>query len=92
MKEKSIKALNIIPSDFLEALHQAQDAPHIELSYEQAIAYLRREAITLPEDTPRGIVVVCYKGMALGLAKNVGNRANNLYPKEWRIKSTHIPV
>jgi hypothetical protein len=23
--------------------------------------------------------------------KNIGNRANNLYPKEWRIKSTHIP-
>lgn len=90
--QKSIKALNIIPSDFLEALHQAQDAPHIELTYEQAIAYLRREAITLPEDTLRGIVVVCYEGMALGLAKNVGNRANNLYPKEWRIKSTHIPV
>ena len=89
--QKSIKALNILPPDFLETLHQAQDAPHIPLTYEQAIAYLRREAITLPEDTPRGIVVVCYEGLKLGLAKNVGNRANNLYPKEWRIRSSYVP-
>lgn len=88
---KSIKTLNVIPSDFLENLHQAQDAPHAELSYEQAIAYLRREAIVLPADTPTGIVVVTYHQLPLGLVKNIGTRANNLYPKEWRIKSTHIP-
>jgi len=29
--------------------------------------------------------------MPLGTAKNLGTRANNLYPKEWRIKSTYIP-
>ena len=88
---KSIKTLNIIPSDFIESLRQAQDAPHAELSYEQAIAYLRREAIVLPAETPRGIVVVTYQQLPLGLVKNIGSRANNLYPKEWRIKSTHIP-
>jgi hypothetical protein len=26
----------------------------------------------------------------LGFAKNIGHRINNLYPKEWKIKSTHI--
>jgi hypothetical protein len=30
-------------------------------------------------------------GHILGPVKNIGNRANNLYPKEWRIKSTHVP-
>jgi len=55
------------------------------------MAYLRREALTLPPDTPRGIVEVCFMGQPLGLVKNIGNRANNLYPKEWRIKTTHIP-
>ena len=63
----------------------------MDVDYAQAINYLRREAITLPTDTPRGIVTICYQGHPLGLAKNIGNRANNLYPKEWRIKSTHIP-
>ena len=30
-------------------------------------------------------------GQTLGQVKNIGNRANNLYPKPWRIKTTHIP-
>jgi NOL1/NOP2/fmu family ribosome biogenesis protein len=55
------------------------------------MAYLRHEALVLPADTPRGIVEVCFLGHPLGLAKNIGNRANNLYPKEWKIKTTHIP-
>ena len=63
----------------------------VPLSYSQAIAFLRREALVLPADTPRGIVAVSYEGHELGLVKNIGNRANNLYPKEWRIKSTYIP-
>lgn len=62
-----------------------------ELDYESAIAFLRREAITLTPETPRGYVLVTYQGMPLGFVKNIGNRANNLYPQEWRIKSTHIP-
>ena len=66
-------------------------AVKVELSYAQALAYLRREALTLPSDTPLGIVEVCFMGHPLGLMKNIGNRANNLYPKEWRIKTTHVP-
>ena len=63
-----------------------------ELDYATAIAYLRGESITLPDASlPRGIVAVSYRGMVLGFVKNLGNRANNLYPREWRIKSTHIP-
>ena len=64
----------------------------IELTYAQAMAYLRHEALILPEDTPRGIVTVCFEGHPLGPAKNIGSRANNLYPKEWKIKTTHIPT
>ena len=63
----------------------------VELSYQQAIAFLRGEALQLPEDTPRGEVEVCFEGHPLGLVKNIGTRANNLYPKAWRIKTTHIP-
>lgn len=62
-----------------------------KLDYDSAIAFLRREAITLTPETPRGYVLVTYQGMPLGFVKNIGNRANNLYPQEWRIKSTHIP-
>ena len=68
------------------------DAPSVALSYAQAMAYLRGEALTLPADAPRGIVEVCFDGHPLGTVKNIGTRANNLYPKEWRIKTTHIPT
>ena len=63
----------------------------IELPYQQAIDYLRTEAISLPADTPKGIILVTFHGIPLGFVKNIGNRANNLYPKEWKIKSTYIP-
>ena len=66
--------------------------PQAELTYPQAMAYLRGEALQLSEDTPRGEVEVCFQGHPLGLVKNIGTRANNLYPKAWRIKTTHIPT
>ena len=68
------------------------DFPHVDLPYSEALRYLRGEALVLPADTPRGIVTVTYKGFVLGPVKNIGNRANNLYPKPWRIKTTHLPT
>ena len=67
------------------------DGERLNLPYHQAIAYLRGEALVLPEDTPHGIVEVSFMGHPLGQMKNIGTRANNLYPKEWRIRTTHIP-
>ena len=64
----------------------------IELTYPDALKYLRGEVLVLPPDTLRGIVTVTYKGFPLGPMKNIGNRANNLYPKPWRIKTTHLPT
>lgn len=57
----------------------------VELSYSQSLAYLRREAIQL--DAPRGLLLLTYCGLPLGFVKNLGTRANNLYPQEWRIRS-----
>ena len=67
------------------------ETPRVDLSYQDALRYLRGEALVLPPDTPRGIVTVTYRGVPLGPAKNIGPRANNLYPKPWRIKTTHLP-
>lgn len=63
--------------------------PRARLDREQAIAYLRREALTLAPDVPRGYVTATYEGHALGFLNNLGARANNLYPQEWRIRSRH---
>ena len=64
---------------------------HHETDYATAIAFLRKEAVTLPADTPRGIILLTYEGLPLGFVKNIGNRANNLYPPDWRIRSSHVP-
>lgn len=64
--------------------------PQQEISYEQAIAYLRKDAIVLP-DAPKGFVLLTYRDEPLGFVKNLGNRANNLYPQEWRIRSGYLP-
>lgn len=93
VKEGMQKGKNVIPDHTL-ALSFSTDKsayPNVEVDYQTAIAYLRHEAIVLSSDAPRGIVLLTYKGYPIGFAKNLGNRANNLYPQEWRIKSTHIP-
>jgi len=59
--------------------------PCVALTREQALAYLRTEALTLP-DVPLGLVLLTYESVPLGFAKNVGNHLNNLYPNEWRIR------
>lgn len=87
------KGKDVIPdqSVALSRLIDKDAYPHVELGYADAINYLRKEAATLPYDTPRGFVLITYKGTPIGFEKNIGNRANNLYPQEWRIKSSHVP-
>jgi 16S rRNA C967 or C1407 C5-methylase (RsmB/RsmF family)/NOL1/NOP2/fmu family ribosome biogenesis protein len=56
-----------------------------ELDYNRAVAYLRRDSFILP-DAPKGWQIVTYKGVNLGFVNNLGNRINNYYPVEWRIR------
>lgn len=62
--------------------------PRQEVDYTQAIAYLRKEAVVLPDAAPRGFVLLTYRNIPLGFVKNIGSRANNLYPQEWRIRKS----
>ena len=63
--------------------------PVCEVDYPTALRYLRGESVTL--DGPRGHILIAHNGAVLGFANNLGNRANNLYPKPQRILSTHVP-
>lgn len=83
------KGKNIIPAH-AEALltNLPKDKyPFAELSKEDALKYLHHEAIVLNSDVPKGFVVVTYQGHPIGFVKNIGNRANNLYPQEWKIRN-----
>jgi 16S rRNA C967 or C1407 C5-methylase (RsmB/RsmF family)/NOL1/NOP2/fmu family ribosome biogenesis protein len=64
--------------------------PSIGLSYGEAIRYLQKEVILLPENSPKGYVLMTYKTVPLGFVKNIGTRANNLYPQEWRIRKRSV--
>jgi hypothetical protein len=46
--------------------YQPEQFPKVALSYQEALKYLRGEALVLPEDTPKGMVTMTYKGIALG--------------------------
>ena len=86
-----VKGRDIIPSQQL-AMSTAlrRDAfPECDVDAATAIDYLKHNAVSLPDDTPRGFVLLTYAGRPLGFVKNLGNRANNLYPSQWRITSTH---
>ena len=84
-----VKGKDIIPTQqlALSTVLNREAFASQEISREEALAYLSREGVTLPADLPTGFVLLTYGGHPLGFVKNLGNRANNLYPKEWRIKS-----
>ena len=83
----SVKGRNHIPSHELALSVRLK----INLFYtlniglEQALKFLRRGNITAV-DVPEEWILIRYNGINLGYAKNVGNRINNYYPIEWRIK------
>jgi 16S rRNA C967 or C1407 C5-methylase (RsmB/RsmF family)/NOL1/NOP2/fmu family ribosome biogenesis protein len=60
---------------------------HWEMSREEALHYLRKEALpNPPENLPLGYLLVTYNHHPLGFVKNIGSRANNLYPADYRIR------
>ncbi|MDP3436046.1 MAG: hypothetical protein Q8S04_02260 [Bacteroidales bacterium] len=72
------------PEDAL-SITGINDIPRFELTKETALKYLARQSITL-QGAPLGYLIVTYGGLPLGYVKNLGTRANNLYPINWRIR------
>jgi 16S rRNA C967 or C1407 C5-methylase (RsmB/RsmF family)/NOL1/NOP2/fmu family ribosome biogenesis protein len=56
-----------------------------EISKETALLYLSRGSFLLP-DAEHGWQLLVYETIPLGFVKNLGNRINNSYPMEWRIR------
>ena len=65
---------------------KADEFPQVELELTTALSYLRCEALAL-ENQPIGYILLTYKHIPLGFVKNIGGHCNNLYPKEWRIRT-----
>ncbi|OAV73840.1 Ribosomal RNA small subunit methyltransferase F [Bacteroidales bacterium Barb7] len=89
-----VKGKDLIPCPALALSTSLTPAafPVAELTWEEAVRYLKRETLLLPSGTEKGYVIVAFNGFPLGFVKNLGNRGNNLYPQEWRIRTSHIPA
>jgi NOL1/NOP2/fmu family ribosome biogenesis protein len=87
-----IKGKNFIPSHALAMSNELNMSAftNFELSYNDSIAFLRSEAISIP-DAPKGFILLTHKNEPIGFVKNLANRANNLYPNVWRIRSGYLP-
>ena len=57
----------------------------VDLDYLQAISFLKKENIAL-KDVSKGWILLLFRGINLGFVKNIGSRANNYFPTEWRIR------
>ena len=58
--------------------------PAAELDDEETLRFLRRQDIAAG-GLAEGMNLVCSRGRALGFAKRIGARVNNLYPNSLRI-------
>ena len=86
------KGRDLIPchSLALSTVLRREAFPKFELSREDALRYLRREAVAPADASLRGYALATYQGFPLGFAKALAGRANNLYPKEWRIRTDYL--
>ena len=77
----------IAPPEAEEAfsVSYGEEYPSVELTKSDALRFLSREAIVL-KNAPLGYLRVTYGGLGLGFVKNIGSRANNLYPAGWKIR------
>ncbi len=81
-----VKARNTVLSHAfaLSTLIDTSAFSHESLTKELAIKFLRKEEIVPKKNDP--YLLVYYENNPLGWLKKAGNRYNNLYPKEWRIR------
>ena len=63
----------------------ADSYPSMELDENQTIKFLKGDTLT-DINAPKSWNVVRFEGVALGFIKSIGNRINNYYPKDWRIR------
>jgi 16S rRNA C967 or C1407 C5-methylase (RsmB/RsmF family)/NOL1/NOP2/fmu family ribosome biogenesis protein len=87
IKVGEIKQGTAIPAHelLLSTIANFTHFPSVDLTLEQAISFLKRDNFTLDLNDP-GWNLLTYRKHPIGWVKNIGNRFNNGYPKEWRIR------
>jgi 16S rRNA C967 or C1407 C5-methylase (RsmB/RsmF family)/NOL1/NOP2/fmu family ribosome biogenesis protein len=63
--------------------------PQIELTRDDALAFLRKENLEVGIGQ-KGFTLISYQELPLGWVNLLGNRLNNLYPSNWRIRMSNL--
>lgn len=66
------------------SVHLSNDIPKLELNYNQAIRYLKKDHVDVRIDKT-GIVLATFQNLGLGWGNMLPNRLNNYLPSNWRI-------
>jgi 16S rRNA C967 or C1407 C5-methylase (RsmB/RsmF family)/NOL1/NOP2/fmu family ribosome biogenesis protein len=83
----TIKNKSFLPSHELapsEGL-KTEAFPANEINLSESLAFMRRDNFRLT-NAEKGWNIVTYNGVNLGFVNNLGNRVNNYFPAEWRIR------
>lgn len=76
----------LIPEHALAlSIHYGENIPTINLEEEDTIRFLRKESFII-RDGLRGWTLISYRNYNIGWIKGMGNRFNNYYPVNWRIR------
>ena len=59
--------------------------PRYEINLAEALSFMRRDTFTI-QNAVKGWVIITHRGINLGFVNNLGNRVNNYFPVEWRIR------
>ena len=83
----TLKRKNYIPSHELAMSVYLKNSVYstLNLNLQQALNYLRRENLSV-SGAQTGWIMAAYQDVKLGFLNNIGNRMNNYYPVEWRIR------
>ena len=87
VKIGEIKQKDLLPAHelALSTILNRSVFPEIEMTIEKMLTYLKRDDLP-PESANKGWNLVTYKNIPSGWVKNLGNRFNSAFPKEWRIR------
>ena len=86
VRKGEMKGKDFVPdADYaLSIVFDRNDYRCVDVDRQTALRFLHRDALVLPQAAP-GYHAVTYLGHPLGFVKNIGNRCNNLLPKDRRI-------
>jgi 16S rRNA C967 or C1407 C5-methylase (RsmB/RsmF family)/NOL1/NOP2/fmu family ribosome biogenesis protein len=85
----TFKQKDFVPThDLAMSEHLHSQVPAVFLDKESALCYLSKKDFSVSENLTKGWNIVKYKHLALGWVKVLGNRINNYYPTEIRIRQT----